>query len=196
MRIRSNTEMARRLAKHYPKIVRRLHEDEDGATAVEFAMVAFPFFLLIFAIIETSLFFFAGQYLETAVDDTTRLFRTGQLDASTTNSEFRDAFCDRIVAMFECDNIYTNVEVATEFGDLPAQPPLPNFSAKNASAASGFPAAGQLGPLVVMRITASYQWPVFTNECLPSSPGSLFRNRSMYCFADRRAGSSSIPLER
>ena len=47
-------------------IVRRFIRQQDGATAVEFAMVAAPFLAMMFAIIETALVFFAGQALETA----------------------------------------------------------------------------------------------------------------------------------
>src|SRR5712692_11914383 len=58
---------------------RRLLCREDGAAAVEFALVAAPFLALIFAIIETALVFFAGQYLETVVADSSRLIMTGQV---------------------------------------------------------------------------------------------------------------------
>lgn len=100
MSIKLRSEFALTLARLCPKAVKRFHTEEDGATAVEFAIIAFPFFLLIFAIIETSLFFFANQYFETAVDETKRLFRTGQLDGSTTNEQFREELCDRLVVMF------------------------------------------------------------------------------------------------
>ena len=151
-----------KFARLFPKAVKRFHTDENGATAVEFAMIAFPFFLLIFAIIEASLFFFAGQYLETAVDDTMRLFRTGQLDANTNEGEFRTALCDRIAVMFECDGIRTYVEVATQFEDLndPLEP----------DPVTGERPANQYVPgcsRCIMQITASYEWPIITNFAAP-----------------------------
>ena len=51
---------------------------EDGAAAVEFAIVVAPFLAMLFAILETALVFFAGQTLETAVSDSARLILTGQ----------------------------------------------------------------------------------------------------------------------
>ena len=47
-------------------VVRRFLKKDDGAAAVEFALVAAPFLALVFAIMETALVFFAGQTLETA----------------------------------------------------------------------------------------------------------------------------------
>jgi Flp pilus assembly protein TadG len=51
---------------------RRIRRDESGATAIEFGLVALPFFALMFAILETALLFLASQTLETASRTTTR----------------------------------------------------------------------------------------------------------------------------
>src|SRR5262245_23107316 len=67
---------ARRLAT--AGAVRRLARQQDGAAAVEFGLVAAPFLALVFAIMETAIVFFAGQALETAVADSSRLIMTGQ----------------------------------------------------------------------------------------------------------------------
>jgi len=58
-------------------IARRMVRQEDGAAAVEFALVAAPFLAMVFAIIETAIVFFAGQALETAAADGSRLIMTG-----------------------------------------------------------------------------------------------------------------------
>ena len=47
--------------------LRRFARRQDGAAAVEFAFIAAPFLALLFAILETSLVFFAGQTLEAAL---------------------------------------------------------------------------------------------------------------------------------
>lgn len=151
-----------KIAERFPQTVKRLHRDENGATAVEFAMIAFPFFLLIFAIIEASLLFFAGQYIETAVDDTMRLFRTGQLDSTTSEAEFRAALCERIVVMFDCDGIRTYVEVAQAFEDL-NDPPEPDPTSGDRPANQFVPGCSRC----IMQISASYEWPIFTNFAAP-----------------------------
>ena len=48
------------------RIARRFVHRQDGAAAIEFALVAAPFLALTFAILETAMVFFAGQTLETA----------------------------------------------------------------------------------------------------------------------------------
>ena len=55
--------------------------DRQGATAVEFALVATPFIGLLFGIIQTFLIFFAQQLLETSVNQSSRLILTGQAQA-------------------------------------------------------------------------------------------------------------------
>ena len=162
MSYKFKSPLSLKLARMFPKAVKRFHTDENGATAVEFAIIAFPFFLLIFAIIEASLFFFAGQYFETAVDDTMRLFRTGQLDQNTNEAEFRTALCNRITVLFECDGIRTYVEVATAFEDL-NDPPVPDPTTGERPGNTFTPGCSRC----IMQITASYEWPIFTNFAAP-----------------------------
>ena len=77
------TKGVRRLAA--APAARRLVRQQDGAAAVEFALIAAPFLALVFAIMETAIVFFAGQALETAAADSARLIMTGQaqIKAST-----------------------------------------------------------------------------------------------------------------
>ncbi len=69
--------------------VRRFARAEDGATAVEFALVATPFVALLIAILETALVFFAQQVLQTAATQSARLIMTGQ--AQTANMTRRSS---------------------------------------------------------------------------------------------------------
>ncbi len=74
-----NRFLPQRLARAaFPRLVRHFLRRKDGAVAVEYAMVAAPFLALVFAILETSIVFFAGQTLETAAADSARLIMTGQ----------------------------------------------------------------------------------------------------------------------
>ena len=81
-------------------MLRRFRRDEEGVAAVEFAMVAFPFFFLLTTIIEASLFFFAGQMLESAVDRVGRDIRTGQLGPETTVTQMKAAVCIEASVLF------------------------------------------------------------------------------------------------
>src|SRR5215510_9016137 len=83
------------------RATRQLARKEDGAAAVEFGMVAAPFLLLTFAIMETAIVFFAGQTLETAVADSARLIMTGQAQgAAMSQAQFKDAVCSKIYGLF------------------------------------------------------------------------------------------------
>ena len=77
-----STSLSRFMRRFAPRIVRRFVRTDDGAAAVEFAMVAAPFIAIIFAIFETAIVFFAGQVLEVAMADSARLIMTGQAQKS------------------------------------------------------------------------------------------------------------------
>src|SRR6202795_2154654 len=86
------------------RLARRFVRQQDGAAAVEFALVAAPFLALTFAILETALVFFAGQTLETAVSDAGRLIMTGQAVAYS-QGNFKDQVCARLKGgLFDCTN--------------------------------------------------------------------------------------------
>ncbi len=77
---------------------------QDGAAAVEFALVAAPFLAMVFAIIETAIVFFAGQALETAAADSARLIMTGQAqNAGYDQTKFKEAVCAKIYGLFNCN---------------------------------------------------------------------------------------------
>ena len=131
---------------------------EDGATAVEFGLVAAPFLALVFAIIETAVVFFAGQALETAVADSSRLIMTGQAQNGGFNqATFKNAVCAKIFGLFDCQNgVYVDVKKFTTFGNVTMTNPVDasgNFQ-NNFTYDPGGP-----GEIVVVRLF--YQWPVY-----------------------------------
>lgn len=79
----------------------------SGAAAVEFAMVAFPFFFMIFAVMQLGLLFVMDSVLENATLQTARLIRTGEASASQRNlssAQFKAELCSRMsVFAGECD---------------------------------------------------------------------------------------------
>jgi Flp pilus assembly pilin Flp len=84
-------------------LLRRVKRDNSGATAIEFSLVALPFFALLFAIIETAFTFFTQQYLDTAVEDVSRQIAVGSLtEANTDKVKIKELICDKIIAFFDC----------------------------------------------------------------------------------------------
>ena len=142
------------------RAVRRLARKQDGSAAVEFGMVAAPFLLLVFAIMETAIVFFAGQTLETAVADSSRLIMTGQAQTQGFNqSAFKDAVCAKIYGLFDCANgVHIDVKKYTAFSGVDLTPPLDangNFN-NNMSYQPGCP-----GDIVVVRLM--YEWPIYVS---------------------------------
>ncbi len=79
------------------KLAARFARAEDGATAVEFALVAMPFLLLVFAIIELGLVFLISLTLENAVIEVGRTIRTGEIQSNGgTAASFKTAVCNKM----------------------------------------------------------------------------------------------------
>ncbi len=141
-----------------PRIVRRFARREDGATTVEFAIVAVPFLALVFAIIETAMVFFAGQVLETATADSARLIMTGQAQTQgMTQTTFKDQVCSRIFGLFNCaSGVFVDVKNYPSFASVNLTNPVD----ANGNLINNFTyAPGAPGDIVVVRLI--YQWPVF-----------------------------------
>jgi Flp pilus assembly protein TadG len=140
---------------------RRFIRQQDGATAVEFAMVAAPFLAMVFAIIETALVFFAGQALETAGADSARLIMTGQAQTQGYDqAKFKQAVCARIYGLFDCANgLYVDVKNYTTFGSISTAKPI-DSSGNLQTSSFGYQPGGP-GSIVVVRLM--YQWPVYVS---------------------------------
>jgi Flp pilus assembly protein TadG len=120
-------------------------------------MVAAPFILLIFAIMETAFVFFAGQSLETAVADTGRLIMTGQAqNQGFDETAFKNAVCEKAMGLFPCASIKVDVKKYTSFGAIDLTPPLDaNGNIQNNQTFQ----PGGPGDIVVVRLY--YQWPIY-----------------------------------
>jgi Flp pilus assembly protein TadG len=138
--------------------VRRFLRRQDGAAAVEFAIVVLPFLLLMFLIMETGLVFFAGQTLETVAADSARLIRTGQGQAFD-ESAFKTEVCNRAKVLFSCPSsrgIFIDVQKPTDYDSINRSvtlnkdgEPVTQFSTEAVKTAKA---------IVVVRLM--YKWPI------------------------------------
>lgn len=153
--LRNRTSDAAR--RHCP---RRFLRQQDGAAAVEFALVATPFLALVFAIMETAFVFFAGQSLEAAVTVSSRLILTGQAQTSgLTQATFKNQVCAQIVGLFDCANkLYVNVQKYTDFGSSSTTPPY-NNGQLDTTKMNYTPG----GPSDVVVVSLYYQWPIYVS---------------------------------
>ena len=138
---------------------RALTRRNDGAAAIEFAVVAAPFLALLFAIMETGLIFFAGQTLETTAADASRLIMTGQAqNQNFDQTAFKNAVCARISSMFSCANVMVDVRTYTSFSSANTALPVD----ANGNLQNNFTySPGGAGDIVVVRLL--YQWPVYVS---------------------------------
>lgn len=134
--------------------LRRFRRDRRGSATVEFAFIAPVFFALLFAIIETGFVFFAGQVLETGVQDTGRLLYTSQ---GTSQFDFKTALCNRVSVMFSaCSNIC--VDVRSYAPGVPVNVQDPIVGGAYVDDCQYIPPVNGNETVVVR---AFYQWPLF-----------------------------------
>src|SRR5215475_8082387 len=93
------------------RLLRRFRRDDRGSAAVEFSIIAVPFFALFFAIVETGIVFFASQVLENGVQDSARLIFTNQMtNTNTTAAQFKTDLCPRVQVLMNCNNLDIDVK--------------------------------------------------------------------------------------
>lgn len=145
-----------------PRRRRAFARDERGVTAVEFGLLAIPFFSIVGAILETSVVFLSGQILESAVNDVSRLIRTGQAQsANVTQASFKQTICGRLYGLFaNCENnIFVEVQVLNSFNATSITPPV-DWSAETDEdwTRPQVYAPGQGSNIVLVQVY--YKWPV------------------------------------
>lgn len=78
--------------------------DRRGSTALEFAMLAVPFALLVFAILESCISFAGQEVMANITDDVARQLRTGQIrKANVTEATLKTMICSRLEIMVAKD---------------------------------------------------------------------------------------------
>jgi Flp pilus assembly protein TadG len=149
---------ARRLAT--ARAVRRFVRQQEGAAAIEFGLVAAPFLALVFAIIETAVIFFAGQALETAVADSSRLIMTGQAQtAGYDAAAFKNAVCAKIYGLFNCaSGVTVDVQKFSSFSSVTNTSPVDSSGNFNLNPSYN---PGVACDIVMVRLF--YQYPVYVS---------------------------------
>ena len=138
------------------RALNRLAQDRSGATAVEFGLIAAPFFALLLAVLQTSLIFFASQVLETGVSDAARLVRTGQaLEQEMDAQTFKEAVCNEVFGLFDCmGGLKVDVRTFEDFNSAQMGKAIEDGELKDDFIYD--PGVG--GDIVVVR--AFYEWPI------------------------------------
>lgn len=128
-----------------------------GATAIEFALVSPVLFVLLFAIIETSLVYLQWVVLEGAVREATRLIRTGQVfDASSPVDVFQDELCRTFIQIVRCSDAVYYVTGADSFAGLTT---VDLFNADGTPRTASFT---NPGPNETVLVQVGYRWEFLT----------------------------------
>lgn len=160
MSIASATTKKRRLR---ARILSVFLQNREGATAIEFSLLALPFAILVFAIIEVCISFAGQQVLVNVTDNVARKIRTGQLRPADINEKkLKDLICAdlSVIVADECPGLYVDLRKYDSFAD--AAKVRIKLTAGNDLDTSDFKVAP--GPSMSKNmLRVFYKWPVMTD---------------------------------
>ena len=113
-----------RAERHALRFAKRFKKNEEGATAIEFAFVALPFFALLFGIMELAVVFFINSALVHATSEAGRLIRVGNFQACGGADQFKALVCGNMNGLGNC---WKNVRIDVVEGDSFKTIVLPNI---------------------------------------------------------------------
>lgn len=162
-----------RMAPRPTSIFARFRSARDGATAVEFALIAAPFMALMFGILELGLVFMVSTTLDNATDTAARKIRTGQfqLAGGGTAATFKTQICNNMAWLGSGCSSKLHIDVRTypKFADVAEIDPTTKgaFDDTKTTFVPG-------GPEAIVVVRAYYEWTLITpmlNEGLETLSG-------------------------
>jgi Flp pilus assembly protein TadG len=108
------------------RIFRRFIGNRKGSAAIEFAILALPFMVLIFAIVEIALMFFIDSGLDAALHKTVRQVRVGTAKSASWNlATFKSTLCGQLSYSFSCNsNLLVRAVVITNMASVSKTSPI------------------------------------------------------------------------
>lgn len=165
----------RRMTRLLPRIAR----SRDGAAAIEFALLAIPYFMIIFAIFETFIAFTGEQLVSNAVDTMARKLRTGEIAYAGTVTDqdrktFREDFCEEIAILIQCSSdeietpskLFLDIRSFPDFASIPRNFTMAEQDGKVDLDTKDF-AFDPGGPSTINMFRAYYKWQIITDLVRP-----------------------------
>jgi Flp pilus assembly protein TadG len=138
---------------------RKLAFSKKASAAVEFGLVAAPFFAVLIALFQTAMVFFAGRVLDVTTLQASRYILTGQAqNANYTQAQFATYVCNNTFALFNCNNFMINVNTYSSFSSAVTTAPTLTYNSKGQVTNSWTYSPG--GPNDIVVVQVMYQWPV------------------------------------
>ena len=155
--------MSRR-ARRFQNLLLRFAAARRGATAIEFAIVALPFCVMLFGVIELGMVFLVSVTLQNATDNAARQIRTGQFQTSgaSAKSNFKTLVCNRMAWLATpcLTKLTVAVQTFADFNAASGSNPTAGTAWTPAAAAATCFSTGAPGDIVLVR--TYYEWDVFT----------------------------------
>jgi Flp pilus assembly protein TadG len=162
-----------RPARRRSRLFRRFSRNDNGAVAIEFALISPAFFFLIFVILETGLMFVAEEVLDNSVATVARMVRVGQIqNDGLTKDEFKALLCNKADVFINCNSssdFFVDVKTYGDFADAGLGSPVDE---NGDFVDEGDFAFG--GPNDVVVVRAYYKWktnPIFGDLSLANLAG-------------------------
>ncbi|RFC69565.1 MULTISPECIES: TadE/TadG family type IV pilus assembly protein [Mesorhizobium] len=148
-------------------LLRRYARNSDGTTAVEFGLLAVPFLMALFAILESGVSMAVQQLLVNATDSVARQVRTGEIKA-TTQTQLKQLICNRIQSLVPagCPGLRVDLRTYATFQAAANQvvTVLPNDVALEMNGGGAAPLKAQIGGAGAKQtLRTFYFWPLMTN---------------------------------
>jgi len=142
-------------------VFRRFARARQGATAVEFAIVALPFTMLLFGIIELGTVFLVSATLDNATDRAARMIRTGEFQTSgnVSKNDFKALVCQRMAFLSSscAGTVKVNVRTFDSFNDVA------NAAGIGGETFEEDDGCWSLGkPTDIVLVETRYEWTLFT----------------------------------
>lgn len=108
------------------RLMRSLSKDRKGSAAIEFAILALPFFVVIFAIAEIAVMYFVDSGLDAALHKAVRSVRVGVAKSGNWDSKkFKDVVCGELSLSFNCETkLKVRATVVTNMASIPKINPI------------------------------------------------------------------------
>lgn len=141
--------------------VARLRANEDGTTAIEFAIVAMPFLMFTLGVMGVASYFFIFTSLDKGIDYESRLIRTGQAQQNNmTVKQFKDDLCKKAGTWVKCNKVQVFVQKFADWKDVNPQPCIAADGTAVVNVADGNDEiakySGEANDIVL--VTTCYQW--------------------------------------
>jgi Flp pilus assembly protein TadG len=135
--------------------------NERGAAAIEFAIVALPFFLFVLGIVGIGLYFFTANALEHGVEAAARKIRTGEAqNGALTVGQFKQLVCSEAGSYIKCDKLRVHIQHASSWSAITPQACVDSNNDMVESTGSSGDALSDYSGVAsqVVLVTLCYEW--------------------------------------